>query len=50
MKIDLTKDYVKSRLAEYPSLPVQMDILYHQGMDAWKKVIEDVKLKYPKPL
>lgn len=49
MKIDLTKDYIKARAAEYPALPAQLDILYHQGFDAWKKVIADVKLKFPKP-
>lgn len=49
MKIDLTKDYVKSRIAEYPSVASQLDIIYHQGFDVWHKVIEDIKLKYPKP-
>lgn len=33
----------------YPPAAEQFDILYHQGFDAWKKVIEGVKLKYPKP-
>lgn len=48
MKIDLTKDYAKSRLAEYPSIASQLDTLYQEGFDAWKKVIEAIKLKYPK--
>lgn len=49
MKIDLTKDYSLARRVEYPTIPEQLDILYHKGFDAWKAVIDQVKKKYPKP-
>ena len=41
--------YADLRAAEYPSFADQFDLLYHGGMDAWKAVIEAVKIKYPKP-
>ncbi len=37
------------RQLAYPSLAEQMDILYHEGFDAWKSVIKEIKDKYPKP-
>lgn len=40
--------YKYKRAAEYPSIPDQLDLLYHGGMDAWKTVIQSVKAKYPK--
>ena len=45
---DLLK-YQRDRKKEYPPIVDQFDILYHQGYDGWKAVIEAVKLKYPKP-
>ena len=42
------KEYQRSRAAEYPSIPDQLDLLYHGGMDAWKAAIQAVKDKYPK--
>ena len=43
------ESYSEHRRNEYPSVIDQLDILYHQGFDAWKKVIEDIKKEYPKP-
>lgn len=42
-------DYISLRAAEYPPLSEQLDIIYHQGIDAWKAVIASIKAKYPKP-
>lgn len=41
-------EYQRQRAAEYPSIPDQLDLLYHGGMDAWKAAIQAVKDKYPK--
>jgi hypothetical protein len=41
--------YKYQRAAEYPSIPDQLDTLYHGGIDAWKAEIKTVKDKYPKP-
>ena len=40
--------YKGLRQAEYPSIPDQLDTLYHNGLDAWKAQIKTVKDKYPK--
>jgi hypothetical protein len=40
--------YKAKRAAEYPSIPDQLDLLYHGGMDVWKTAIQAVKDKYPK--
>lgn len=40
--------YQRDRKKEYPSIEDQLDVLYHEGIDGWKDVIEAVKLKYPK--
>jgi hypothetical protein len=48
----LTQDdavaYKAKRVAEYPSIADQLDLLYHGGIDGWKTVIQAVKDKYPK--
>jgi hypothetical protein len=41
--------YDTKRRNEYPSVEEQLDILYHEGYDGWKLVIQAVKAKYPKP-
>lgn len=43
------REYQRLRANEYPSIVDQLDTLYHQGYDGWKELIEDIKLKYPKP-
>ena len=40
--------YKYQRAQEYPSIPDQLDTLYHNGLDAWKAQIKTVKDKYPK--
>ena len=41
-------EYQRKRLAEYPSMADQLDDIYHNGVDEWKKTIKAVKDKYPK--
>jgi len=46
---DLENDSYKSkRQVEYPSMADQLDDIYHNGVDEWKKTIKAVKDKYPK--
>jgi hypothetical protein len=40
--------YQRDRAAEYPSIADQLDKIYHDGIDEWKKVIKVTKDKYPK--
>lgn len=42
-------EYQRQRAAEYPSIADQLDMLYHDGLAGWKKEIDKVKNKYPKP-
>jgi hypothetical protein len=32
----------------YPPIEDQLDMIYHEGVDAWKLKIKEVKDKYPK--
>ena len=40
--------YARSRALEYPTIPDQLDDIYHNGIDAWKATIKVTKDKYPK--
>ena len=40
--------YQRDRKEEYPSMAEQLDDIYHNGVDEWKKTIKAVKDKYPK--
>ena len=40
--------YSRSREKEYPSIVDQLDDIYHNGIDGWKKTIKVTKDKYPK--
>ena len=40
--------YADKRKKEYPSIPDQLDDLYHNGIDGFKKTIKVTKDKYPK--
>ena len=42
------KDYQRKREKEYPSIPDQLDDLYHNGVAGWKTTIKVTKDKYPK--
>ena len=40
--------YKYKRQQAYPSIPDQLDLIYHQGLDAWKSAIQAVKEEFPK--
>ena len=43
------EQYKYQRQQEYPAITDQLDYIYHNGVDAWKKdMIDPVKNKYPK--
>ena len=42
------KEYQRSRASEYPSIPDQLDEIYHNGINAWKAIIKQTKDKFPK--
>ena len=42
------KQYQRDRKKEYPSIIDQLDDIYHNGIDGWKKTIKATKDKYPK--
>jgi hypothetical protein len=42
-------EYQRDRAVAYPSIPDQLDKLYHDGLDAWKALVKQTKDKYPKP-
>jgi predicted lipoprotein len=41
-------EYQRLRAAEYPPMTEQLDMIFHNGIDAWKEQIQAVKDKYPK--
>ena len=40
--------YKAKRQQAYPSIADQLDLIYHQGLDAWKSAIQAVKEEFPK--
>ena len=40
--------YQRDRAEAYPSIVDQLDDLYHNGIDGWKKTIKAIKDKHPK--
>ena len=42
------KQYQRDRAAEYPPITEQLDKIFHDGIEEWKKEIQAVKDKYPK--
>ena len=40
--------YIAKRQQAYPSIADQLDLIYHQGLDAWKSAIQAVKEANPK--
>ena len=37
----------RCRMEEYPNWEEQLDFMYHNGFDAWKTLIKDIKDKFP---
>ena len=50
-RVEISKeDYKWQREKEYPNMGVQLDYIYHNGVDKWKTdIVDPVKAKYPKP-
>jgi len=44
-----SKEYIGNRANAYPSIADQLDDIYHNGVDEWKKTIKAVKDANPKP-
>jgi len=42
-------EYQRQRAQAYPPIADQLDLIYHEGIDAWKAQIAAVKQEYPKP-
>jgi hypothetical protein len=40
--------YIAQRQKAYPIIDDQLDLIYHQGLDAWKSAIQAVKEEFPK--
>ena len=40
--------YQRDRKKAYPNIEDQLDDMYHNGIDGWKKTIKVTKDKYPK--
>ena len=44
------QEYKNKREIEYPHWGIQLDYIYHHGIDKWKTdIVDPVKAKYPKP-
>ena len=50
-RVELDKlSYQYNRKNEYPNYGVQLDYIYHNGIDKWKTdIVDPVKAKYPNP-
>lgn len=42
------KEYARKRKAAYPPIEQQLDMIYHEGIDAWKQQITEIKNQFPK--
>lgn len=42
-------NYSDLRKEEYPTIQEQLDIIFHEGLDAWRVKIQEIKDKHPKP-
>tara|TARA_R100000329_G_scaffold150638_1_gene144087 strand:+ start:1307 stop:1672 length:366 start_codon:yes stop_codon:yes gene_type:complete len=43
-------EYQHDRRRSYPEIGVQLDYIYHNGIDKWKTdIVDPIKTKYPKP-
>jgi len=45
----LANGYKERRASAYPSIPDQLDKIFHDGVDAWKADIQAIKDANPKP-
>ena len=49
LKPVVVKPYDVLRREAYPSIPNQLDSIFHNGVEGWKAEIQAVKDLYPKP-
>jgi hypothetical protein len=50
--IDLNQEYLIARVSKYPSVAVQLDMLYwdaKNGTNKWVEMIDQIKTENPKP-
>lgn len=47
--VRFNNDYKQKRITAYPKIEDQLDKIYHEGIDAWKAEIAEIKSRYPKP-
>lgn len=45
---DYRESYRMKRMKAYPPLEEQLDMIFHDGIDAWKATIQSVKDQFPK--
>lgn len=48
MKIDIRKGYAAARKEAYGTVEEQLDMIYHQGLDAWMARQKAIKDRIPK--
>tara|TARA_B110000091_G_scaffold86728_1_gene95226 strand:+ start:2554 stop:2802 length:249 start_codon:yes stop_codon:yes gene_type:complete len=41
--------WLDGRLAAYPTIPEQLDNIFHNGLDVWRADIQAIKDEFPKP-
>ena len=46
--VRFNNDYRQKRINEYPKIEDQLDTIYHEGLNAWKTQIQEIKNRYPK--
>lgn len=48
-ELENANSYKTARALEYPSIADQLDEIFHNGIDSWKAIIQQVKDDNPKP-
>jgi hypothetical protein len=48
-ELENANSYKTARASEYPSIADQLDEIFHNGIDSWKAIIQQVKDDNPKP-
>ena len=48
-KEQASTQWLRDRQEAYPAIVDQLDQIYHDGLDAWKATIKEIKDAYPKP-
>ena len=48
-ELENANNYKTARALEYPSIANQLDEIFHNGIDSWKAIIQQVKDDNPKP-